>query len=63
MGTLINVIAVVFMIGVVVVLFRGLLNMMQGGSGEKSNKLMQTRILLQFVALVFLLLGLYLASR
>jgi hypothetical protein len=37
--------------------------MMRGGSGNTSNKLMQARIILQFVALVFLLLAVYFAGR
>ncbi len=63
MATAFNIIAVVFMFAVVVVLIRGLVNMMRGGSGNTSNKLMQARIILQFVALVFLLLALYMTSR
>lgn len=63
MATAFNIIAVVFMFAVVVVLIRGLMNMMRGGSGNTSNKLMQARIILQFVALVFLLLAVYIASR
>jgi len=54
-------IAIVFMIGVVIVLFRGLFNMMRGGSGNTSNKLMQARIVLQSIALVFILLALWFA--
>ncbi|MCG8271452.1 twin transmembrane helix small protein [Aquamicrobium sp. NLF2-7] len=63
MATAFNIIAVVFMFAVVVVLIRGLMNMMRGGSGNTSNKLMQARIILQFVALVFLLLAVYIAGR
>ncbi len=61
MTTVFNVIAVIFMFAVVVVLIRGLINLMRGGSGNTSNKLMQARIILQFVALVFLLLAVYFA--
>jgi hypothetical protein len=63
MATAFNIIAVVFMFAVVVVLIRGLMNMMRGGSGNTSNKLMQARIILQFVALVFLLLAVYITGR
>ena len=42
---------------------RGLANMMRGGSGNTSNKLMQARVLLQFIALVLILLGAYVAGR
>lgn len=40
---------------VAVVLVLGLTNMMRGGSGERSQKLMQLRVLLQFVALVVIM--------
>ncbi|AWC22294.1 twin transmembrane helix small protein [Aminobacter sp. P9b] len=59
MATVFNIIAVVLMFAVVVVLIRGLINMLRGGSGNTSNKLMQARVLLQAVALVFILLTLY----
>jgi FlaG/FlaF family flagellin (archaellin) len=59
MSTAFNIIAIVFMVAVVVVLVRGLINMAKGGSGNTSNKLMQARVVLQFFALVFILLALY----
>jgi hypothetical protein len=59
MATAFNIIGIVFMFAVVVVLFRGLWNMMRGGSGNTSNKLMQLRIVLQFIALVLILAALY----
>lgn len=59
MATIFNMLAIVFMVAVVVVLIRGLVNMMKGGSGNTSNKLMQARVALQFVALVFILLAVY----
>ena len=37
---------------VALVLLLGLLNMMRGGSPNRSQKLMQLRVLLQFVAIV-----------
>lgn len=61
MSTAFNIVAILFMIAVVVVLVRGLLNLMRGGSGNTSNKLMQARIVLQFLALVFVMLALYLS--
>ena len=61
MSTVFNIIAILFMVAVVVVLVRGLFNMMRGGSGNTSNKLMQARIVLQFFALVFVMLALYLS--
>lgn len=59
MSTAFNIIAILLMVAVVVVLVRGLVNMMRGGSGITSNKLMQARVLLQFLALVFILLAVY----
>ena len=59
MSTVFNILAIVVMVAVVVVLIRGLINMMRGGSGITSNKLMQARVGLQAVALVFIVLALY----
>lgn len=59
MSTAFNILAIVFMVAVVIVLVRGLLNMLRGGSGNTSNKLMQARVILQFLALVFILLALW----
>ena len=59
MATVFNILAVAFMFAVVVVLIRGLVNLLRGGAGTTSNKLMQARVLLQAVALVFILLTLY----
>jgi hypothetical protein len=59
MSTAFQILAVVAMAAVVVVLIRGLVNMMRGGSGNTSNKLMQARVALQFVALVLVLHAVY----
>lgn len=59
MATVFNIIAIVVMVAVVIVLIRGLVNMMRGGSANTSNKLMQARVFLQFIALVFILLAVY----
>ena len=59
MATVFNMLAIVVMVGVVIVLIRGLANMMRGGSGNTSNKLMQMRVLLQFIALVLILLAVW----
>jgi hypothetical protein len=59
MSTLFNIIAILFMVAVVIVLARGLINMMRGGSGNTSNKLMQARVILQFFALIFIVLALW----
>jgi hypothetical protein len=47
----------------VIVLVRGLINMMRGGSGVTSNKLMQARVMLQAVALALLLLVVYFTRK
>lgn len=59
MGTVFNILAIIVMVAVVIVLIRGLVNMMRGGSGTTSNKLMQARVLLQFIALVLILLAVW----
>jgi uncharacterized membrane protein len=41
---------------VALVLLFGLLNMMRGGSPNRSQKLMRLRVLLQFVAIVIIML-------
>jgi uncharacterized membrane protein SpoIIM required for sporulation len=63
MATVFNILAILVMVAVAVVLIRGLANMMRGGDGNTSNKLMQARVLLQFVALVLILIGAYFAGR
>lgn len=63
MSTVFNILAVLVMVAVVIVLLRGLVNMMRGGSGITSNKLMQARVLLQAIALVFIVLALYYTRR
>jgi hypothetical protein len=63
MSTAFNILAVLVMVAVVIVLIRGLINMMRGGSGMTSNKLMQARVALQFVALVFIVLALLYSRR
>ena len=52
----------VAMAAVVFVLIRGLFNMMRGGSGNLSNKLMQLRVLLQFIAVVLIVVVLWLTG-
>ena len=63
MATLFNILGVIFMVAVVAVLIRGLINLLKGGSGNTSNKLMQARVMLQAVALVFILLAAYLIRK
>lgn len=63
MASVFNVLAVVVMVAVVIVLIRGLVNMMRGGDGMTSNKLMQARVLLQAVALGLILLAVYFTRK
>ena len=51
--------AIAAMIATAVILVRGLVHMMRGGDGVTSNKLMQARVFLQFIALVLILLAVY----
>ena len=44
---------------VAVVLLFGLVNMMRGGSGNTSQKLMRLRVLLQFVAIVIIMVTIW----
>ncbi|RWA71696.1 twin transmembrane helix small protein [Mesorhizobium sp.] len=63
MATTFKILALVVMAAVVVVLIRGLVNMMRGGSGMTSNKLMQARVLLQAVALALILLAVWFTRK
>jgi hypothetical protein len=62
MGTVTYFAAIVVMFLVVLVLGRGLFNMLKGGSGNTSNKLMQLRILLQAIAVILIMLTLWLTG-
>lgn len=42
-------------VAVAVVLFLGLFNMMRGGSANLSQRLMRLRVLLQFLAIIFIM--------
>jgi hypothetical protein len=50
-------------IAVAVVLVLGLVNMMQGGSPNTSQKLMRMRVLLQFVAIVVIMVTIWAMGR
>ncbi|MGF9694745.1 MULTISPECIES: twin transmembrane helix small protein [unclassified Rhizobium] len=47
---------------VVIVLIRGLFNMLKGTDGNKSNKLMQLRLFLQAIAIGLIMLTLWLTG-
>ena len=55
-GTLVKIVGIVFLIAVAVVLILGIGTLFKGGQTSKkySNKLMQLRILLQFIAILAL---------
>jgi hypothetical protein len=48
---------------VLVVLLAGLWNMMRGGSPNMSQTLMRWRVILQFVAIIILMVSVWLAQR
>jgi hypothetical protein len=64
MATFLSTIIVPIAIGVVaIVLLLGLINMMRGGSPYTSQKLMRLRVLLQFVAIVIIMLTIWMMGR
>jgi hypoxia induced protein len=63
MATVFNILAILVMVAVAIVLVRGLINMLRGGSGVTSNKLMQARVMLQAVALALILLAVYFTRK
>ena len=48
---------------VAVVLLLGLINMMRGGSGNTSQKLMRLRVLLQFIAIVVIMFTVWIMHK
>jgi len=48
---------------VALVLLAGLVNMMRGGSSNRSQLLMRSRVILQFVAIVVIMAALYFGTR
>jgi hypothetical protein len=48
---------------VAIVLLAGLVNMMRGGSGNTSQKLMRLRVVLQFIAIVIIMLTVWIMSK
>mgnify|MGYP001468451388 FL=1 len=53
-GTLLKIASVILLLLVAVVLFLGIANLFKGGSKKASNKLMQLRVILQFIAIIAL---------
>jgi hypothetical protein len=57
-------VAVPIAIGAVaVVLLLGIYNMMRGGSANTSQKLMRLRVLLQFIAIIVIMLTVWIMSK
>ncbi len=50
-------------VAVAVVLFLGLVNMMRGGSANRSQYLMRLRVLLQFVAIIVIMATIWAMGR
>ncbi|HVW56351.1 MAG TPA: twin transmembrane helix small protein [Rhizobiaceae bacterium] len=63
MSIALEILAIVAIAAVVIVLVRGLFNMAQGGAPSRSNQLMQARVLLQFIAIVLVLLVVYFTGK
>ena len=64
MGSTLATYAVPLAVGAVaVVLVLGLINMMRGGSPDTSQRLMRLRVLLQFVAVVVIMLTIWAMGR
>ena len=64
MGSTLSTYAVPLAVGAVaIVLVFGLVNMMRGGSPNTSQRLMRLRVLLQFVAVVVIMLTIWAMGR
>ncbi|MCC0805688.1 twin transmembrane helix small protein [Methylobacterium sp. W2] len=50
-----NTLVLVACLAVAVVLLLGLVNMMRGGSANTSQRLMRLRVMLQFLAIIFIM--------
>lgn len=62
MSSFTTILALIVMGLVVLVLIRGLINMLKGTDGNKSNKLMQMRVLLQAIAIALIMLTLWITG-
>ena len=62
-GTLSTIILPIAIGAVALVLILGLFNMMRGGSPNTSQKLMRLRVVLQFVAILLIMLTLWILGR
>ncbi|MBY5792497.1 twin transmembrane helix small protein [Rhizobium leguminosarum bv. viciae] len=62
MSTVTYILAIIVMGVVALVLIRGLFNMMKGGDANRSNKLMQLRVLLQAIAVILIMVTLWITG-
>lgn len=62
MSSFTTVLTLIVMGLVVLVLIRGLFNMLKGTDANKSNKLMQMRVLLQAIAIALIMLTLWITG-
>jgi hypothetical protein len=58
-----HIVVPIAIIAVAIVLVMGLVNMMRGGSPHTSQKLMRMRVLLQFVAIVVIMITIWAMGR
>jgi len=65
MANILNILIPIVIAGVFIVLCFGIYTLFKGGNVAKSysNKLMRLRVLLQFIAVLLMMLGLYFAGR
>ena len=63
MAGLMNYLVPIAVGAVAVVLLLGLLNMMRGGSPNRSQKLMRLRVLLQFVAIIIIMAAIWFMGK
>ena len=54
-GTLVKIISIILLLSVGIVLALGIANLFKDGSKKTSNKLMQLRVILQFIAIIALI--------
>jgi|TARA_B100001093_G_scaffold512981_1_gene583947 hypothetical protein len=60
-GTIVKILSITFLLAVGIVLILGIGTLFKGGEASKkySNKLMQLRVLLQFIAIIILVIFAY----
>ena len=63
MSTALHILVPLAIAAVAVVLGFGLVNMMKGGSPQRSQKLMQLRVLFQAIALLVIMAAIYFAGK